>query len=62
MKQPVNQICPVMGNEVDPDVFVDHEGRRIGFCCPPCIPTFKADPAKYIKKVDAELAAREESK
>ena len=60
--EPVNLICPVMGNEVDPDVYVDHEGRRIGFCCPPCIPKFKADPAKYLKKVDAEIAAREGGK
>ena len=47
-----------MGNEVDPDVYVDHKGRRIGFCCPPCIAKFNANPAKYLKKVDAEIAAR----
>lgn len=62
MKAPENLICPVMGKEVDPDVFIDHEGRRIGFCCPPCIDEFKADPAKFIKKVDAEIAARKGGK
>ncbi len=55
---PENQTCPVMGNPVDPKVFVDHNGRRIGFCCPGCDDLFKANPEKYLKKVDAEIAAR----
>jgi YHS domain-containing protein len=62
MREPENLICPVMGNEVDPDLFVDYEGRRIGFCCPPCVEKFKADPEKYLEKVDAELAARKGGK
>lgn len=57
-RPPENRICPVMGNAVDPKVFVDFEGRRIGFCCPGCDEEFLKDPAKYLKKVDAELAAR----
>lgn len=59
---PENEICPVMGNEVDPTVFVDYEGRRIGFCCPGCDELFLKDPAKYLKKVDAEIAARKGAK
>jgi YHS domain-containing protein len=56
---PENQVCPVMGNEVDPRVFVDYKGRRIAFCCPGCDESFLADPEKYLKKVDAEISARE---
>ena len=49
--------CPVMdGNKINPKLFVDHNGRRIYFCCPMCVKTFKDDPEKYIKKVDAEIA------
>ena len=59
---PENEICPVMGNEVDPDVYVDYKGRRIGFCCPGCDEKFLADPEKYLKKVDAELAASKGAK
>ncbi len=55
---PENEICPVMGNPVDPRVFVDYEGRRIGFCCPGCDQTFQEDPETYLRKVDAEIAAR----
>jgi YHS domain-containing protein len=47
--------CPVMGGAIDDKVFTDHEGRRIYFCCPGCIETFKADPARYLAIVDAAL-------
>lgn len=47
--------CPVMGGAIDPNIFVDHNGRRIYFCCPACVETFKADPEKYIAKVDEQL-------
>jgi len=44
--------CPLMGGEINKEVFVDHEGQRIYFCCPGCIPKFKEDPAGYIKKLE----------
>jgi len=34
---PINDICPVMGNPVDPDTAtVMWRGYKIGFCCPGC--------------------------
>lgn len=56
--KPENEICPVMGNPVDPEVYVDYQGRRIGFCCPGCDAVFLEDPETYLKKVDAELRKR----
>ncbi len=53
---PENAVCPVMGNAVDPAVFVDYKDRRIGFCCPGCDTLFLKNPEKYLKRVDAELA------
>lgn len=47
--------CPVMGGPIDEKVFTDHQGRRIFFCCPGCVATFKADPPKYLAIVDAAL-------
>ena len=47
--------CPVMGGDIDKSVFVIADGRKIYFCCPACVETFKKDPEKYIAKVDAEL-------
>ena len=46
--------CPVMGGKIDKSIFVDHEGKRVYFCCDGCPETFKKDPAKYIKKLEDE--------
>ena len=33
----VNTICPIMGNEVDPDAAtVEFKGQTVGFCCEGC--------------------------
>ena len=46
--------CPIRGETIDKKVFTDHNGKRIYFCCPLCMPEFKKDPEKYIKKLEAE--------
>ena len=48
--------CPVMGGAIDENMFVEHEGRRVYFCCGGCEGTFKKDPATFLAKLDAELA------
>jgi YHS domain-containing protein len=45
--------CPVMGDPIDPEVFIEHEGRRIYFCCDFCIDKFKEAPADYLSKLDS---------
>ena len=32
-------------------VVINHEGQEIKFCCKSCLPDFKEDPAKYLKKL-----------
>lgn len=44
-------ICPVMGNPIDKDVFVEYKGKKVYFCCPDCKAKFNADPQKYIAKL-----------
>jgi len=39
--------CPIMGNDIDPDLFVEHLGRRIYVCCKSCVMAVKKDPEKY---------------
>ncbi len=51
--QSVQTQCPVMGGDVDPKVFTEYEGRRIGFCCKGCDKKFAAAPAKYMGKLPA---------
>lgn len=45
--------CPVMGNPIDPEVAIEHEGRKIYFCCKPCIDKFQKNPAKYLAKLES---------
>ncbi|VGO21448.1 efflux RND transporter periplasmic adaptor subunit [Pontiella sulfatireligans] len=46
--------CPVMGGEINKEVFADHNGMRIYFCCAGCDSEFKADPEKYLMQMKAE--------
>lgn len=47
-----NAICPLSGEKIDPSgPTVEYKGKRIAFCCPGCIKTFKADPEKYLKNL-----------
>lgn len=57
-KDKVQTKCPVMGNTVNQSIFFiwkndkNGESKKIYFCCPSCIDTFKKDPDKYIKKLE----------
>ena len=45
--------CPVLGCEIDKNLFVDYKGKRIYVCCAGCINDVKKDPEKYIKKLES---------
>lgn len=51
--KPVNDVCPVADKPVDPAFTLEHEGRRIGFCCAKCRAAFEKEPAKYAGKLPA---------
>jgi YHS domain-containing protein len=46
--------CPVMGGKIDKAQYADVNGYRIYVCCAGCVAKIKADPEKYIKKLEAE--------
>ena len=46
--------CPVLGGKINKSLYVDFEGKRIYVCCDDCIAKVKADPEKYIKKLEAQ--------
>lgn len=48
----MQSLCPIMNSEINKDLYVDYEGKRIYVCCPGCIDTVKADPAKYVKLIE----------
>ena len=45
-------VCPVMGGKINKNLFVDSNGKRVYVCCPGCLGDLKADPAKYISKLE----------
>ena len=47
-----NPLCPVTTDEpVDPSVFVDHDGKRVFFCCKRCRAKFLESPKEYVANV-----------
>jgi YHS domain-containing protein len=43
--------CPVSGKAIDATKSVEHEGRKVYFCCGNCPKAFDADPEKFVKKL-----------
>jgi YHS domain-containing protein len=54
--KPEQALCPVKGEPVDFSVRLDTEDGPVYFCCPNCIPKYKADPKTYAAKVAAQRA------
>jgi hypothetical protein len=46
--------CPVLGGKINPNLYADADGYRIYVCCSGCIDAIKADPEKYIRKMQAD--------
>ncbi len=50
-----NLVCPVQGEEVDPEApKVLYKGKIYGFCCKGCDDKFMKDPEKYIKNLSSD--------
>ena len=54
-------VCPVLGGNIDKNVYVDYQGKRVYFCCTGCDAEFKKDPEKYMKKLQEEGVTLEPS-
>ncbi len=55
----VNSTCPIMGNAVeardlDPSLVKEWNGKKVGFCCPPCL-------EEWDELTDSEKAAKLDS-
>ena len=44
--------CPVMGGDINKEIYADHEGKRVYFCCAACLPQFKENPEEYLAKME----------
>jgi Cu(I)/Ag(I) efflux system membrane fusion protein len=53
--KPFNLVCPVQGEEIDPDApKVLYKGKVYGFCCKGCDDKFLKDPEMYIKNLSSD--------
>ena len=55
---PEQKLCPVMGNAINPDVFIEYKGVKVYFCCWGCDDKFRAEPEKYIPKLPKAVQER----
>lgn len=46
--------CPVRKEAIDKRVYTDYQGKRIYFCCPPCVEQFNKNPDIYLKQMEEE--------
>jgi len=44
-------ICPVMGNPINKNLYMDYNGKRVYFCCGPCPSNFKKYPEAYLQRL-----------
>lgn len=44
--------CPVMGGDINKDIYADHDGKRVYFCCKECIAEFKKNPQAYLDTLE----------
>jgi YHS domain-containing protein len=56
-----NKFCPVTGEKVSGSDTVEYQGKVYNLCCAMCKDTVLADPAKYIARVEEELARSKET-
>ncbi len=51
-RQITNTYCPVMPDmQTNPEIFTDHKGKRVYFCCNNCKAAFGREPEKYLDRL-----------
>ena len=44
-------VCPVMGGAINKNMFTEHKGKKVYFCCAGCKEKFEKEPGKYLAKL-----------
>lgn len=47
----VQKTCPIMGNPIDKNIYVEYKGKKVYFCCAGCRAKFEQEPEKYLSKL-----------
>ena len=54
--KPVNSLCLVSGEKVDPKITADYKGKTYAVCCKTCLKKFTKNPDKYILKYEKQTS------
>ncbi len=46
--------CPVMGGNINKNIYADYKGQRVYFCCTGCDEAFKKNPEQYLEKLKSQ--------
>ncbi|NWF88575.1 MAG: YHS domain-containing protein [Ignavibacteriaceae bacterium] len=52
--KPINSVCPVSGEEIDPEITAVYKGKTYALCCKSCLKKFNKDPEKYVSKLSED--------
>jgi len=52
--KPINKICPVSGEEIDPKITTIYNGKTYGLCCKSCLKKFNKNPGEYVLKLSED--------
>ena len=52
--KPVNTVCLVSGEEIDPEITAVYNGKTYALCCKSCLKKFNKDPEKYVSKLSED--------
>ena len=60
-------MCPIMDAKINKNLFTEHKGEKVYFCCAGCKGKFEKEPEKYLSKLPqfkeaAESAVKEAEK
>jgi YHS domain-containing protein len=55
----LQNLCPVSGAAITIENSVEHDGKKVYFCCDKCPAAFTKDPAKFLSKLP-QFAEKEE--
>jgi YHS domain-containing protein len=47
-------VCPELGGKINKKIYMDYQGQRVYFCCPPCKEAFQKEPDKYLEKLSED--------
>lgn len=48
------QLCPVIGDDIEESSYVDYNGKRIYVCCEGCVKIVRENPKKYLQQLESE--------